>query len=661
MGKQYIRHTIFLLSFLVFASPALAGVNRWTPYGPPQGTLQTLAADAEGNLYTSAAESGVYKSTDRGETWFWSGIGMGREWIQSIVFDPDDDELYAAGETGVFRSTDAGAHWTRTAFLPFQPSQKILALAPGEPDTLFLGDVENLYRSRDDGATWQKVLEITSSAFRSLVVDPNNPQSVFAGTFGGSFEPSGLLHSADGGTTWVPVTAVEGSVTDPFSAGVTELVAAPTTPTTLFAVAGARLYRSIDAGATWQEIQGISDIGEFVSSVAVSPGPQPRVYVFLQHVVGPSSNALFVSDDLGETWELVTLETRAFSLRVTPSGDLLSLSPGGVGVADEDGTEWRFSPLGQLQCGASLRSPNLRFGRGGRLYATVGGLAFISRNNGRSWAALAEELADQCVPIQDVALDPRQNVLWLAADHAVYRSGDGGETWDEVLEAPGGEEVSFSGITLAGRTVLANGCGVWRSQDDGATWQRTLACEVLHEEQTEPEFLRSVVRLEVDPKDSRYVYAGAIESGERHPPLDFPYVYKSADGGRTWSKLVEGAYVLAIDPSRPETIYRAQESGIYRSRNRGRSWQRISRFRLVFGSFDVDLEVDPFHPNILYAARFDGVWRSVDGGVTWQRMSTGLRGHRGLPGHEIFPDPRNPGRLVLASEGLFEGRFPLPD
>ena len=96
-----------------------------------------------------------------------------------------------------------------------------------------------------------------------------------------------------------------------------------------------------------------------------------------------------------------------------------------------------------------------------------------------------------------------------------------------------------------------------------------------------------------------------------------------------------------------------------------RAWKKISGFSLVPGFFvpeGSDLVVDPHDSRVLYAARADdiedlGVWRSADGGVTWRPLNAGMDG---LPAYEIFLDPRLAGKLHVASEGLFVGRFAVP-
>jgi photosystem II stability/assembly factor-like uncharacterized protein len=675
MGKRAFRFCTLAALIFALAMPARAGFEQWTPYGPPEGFLVTLAIDGD-HLLAATEESGVYASTDQGRTWFRSSSGLGNERIEALAVDPDDHEIYAAGQSRFFRSTDQGAHWTVLGTLPAQtqPGDDVLALAPGEPDVFFLAIGKILYRSTDGGQTWVQRLTNEPFQFEAVLVNPNDPESVFVGVP----EPEGaLLHSADGGTTWAPVTNVQVlpnvPTPTPFKPGVQEIVAADTDPTTLFAVAGLRLYRSTDAGASWVEIAvpaATPDYNPFIiDSVVATPGPDPRIYVFQQSSV-PFQEKLYVSEDLGDTWTLMTDEARGTSLRVDPvTGDLYSFDVGGVGIAEDEGAAWRFSPLGNQTCGLSgfpRPTPKVRFAPG-RTYAVVGGRLWESHNAGVSWSVLGRDLIEQCIALRDVAVDSRPRTLWAATDNSVLRSRDGGATWTRSLgPVPLGDGVPFQGVTLVdSRTILYSGFGIWRSGDHGATWKKTLPGPVLHDEFDEPGFQRSVYRIRVDPENPQIVYAGVIESGERHPLRLLPYVYQSLDGGRTWKRLSDEGYVLAIDPQHPRTLYLGTRNGLLRSRDRGRHWTTISGFSLVPGSFvpeGSDLVVDPHDSRVLYAARADdfenlGVWRSVDGGVTWERLNAGMGD---LPAYEIFLDPRQAGRLYVVSQGLFVGRFSLP-
>lgn len=673
-----LRRTIHTAAILLsLAAPAFPAAGRWTPFGPPEGALTSLAIGPAGRLHAATLRSNVYRSTNHGDTWSWSGRGMDTERTRAIVFDPDDDELYAATETRFFRSGDGGESWQVVARgLPFEDDpyeeeSDVLALAPGEPDTLFLGHHNRLFRSTDEGVTWEQILE-TPTPVAAVLVDPNNPESVFVGLVQ-NLNGHCLLHSANGGDSWRVVLgpALPFEPTDSFAYGVTELTATETTPTTLFAISALTLYRSTDAGATWQRIPNLpSPAVGYSDSVVVTPGPHPVVYTMQQITVseGEGGYALFASQDLGNTWSRLDAEgILGGSLRVdAETGDLYVLSPFGVGVTADGGRHWRLSPLGSYLCGYAYTSGSgakVRFHprNPSRLYAVAACYPWTSADAGKSWSALGEGVfwsaRGQHVGLLDLAVDPRRGHILHAgsADGSVFRSTDAGATWSSTRL-----EGAVVTIAAAGNgTVVAGGGGSWQSVDRGATWSRRLRPIVLYNQFDEPEFGRFVNRVRVDPVDPRIVYAEVQESGERHPPQAFVYIYRSTDGGRTWRRLLPGAYVLAIDPSDPRTLY-AFRNGVLRSRDRGETWQRISDFStgpgVAYAGPQADLAVDPFNRRILYAARYDGVWRSRDGGVTWSPLSNGLRGR---PAYGIFPDPHRRGKIYAAAGGgLYEGVFP---
>src|SRR3954452_15907170 len=115
-SRSSILFLLLLLSFAVL--PALAGVDRFTPFGPMNGRLRTLVVDphAPASLLAAPSLTGIYRSDDGGHAWAWSGAGLGRGAIQALAADPaNPGTFYAIATTQAFRSADGGRHWVAIA------------------------------------------------------------------------------------------------------------------------------------------------------------------------------------------------------------------------------------------------------------------------------------------------------------------------------------------------------------------------------------------------------------------------------------------------------------------------------------------------------------------------------------------------------------------
>jgi photosystem II stability/assembly factor-like uncharacterized protein len=167
-------------------------------------------------------------------------------------------------------------------------------------------------------------------------------------------------------------------------------------------------------------------------------------------------------------------------------------------------------------------------------------------------------------------------------------------------------------------------------RDSGGRWQ------------TLGPYQAAVSALAVDPADPANVYAGTDGGSE---------VFKSADGGATWSGFHQGqpqrgyAAALAIDPHHTSTIYLADSgSGVFKSIDGGTSWIQTGPVLPVpLSSALTSLAIDPIHPRILYAGGTDGVWKSVNGGATWALARHGLPAGQGV--FALAVDPSAPRKL----------------
>jgi photosystem II stability/assembly factor-like uncharacterized protein len=154
----------------------------------------------------------VLKSRDSGATWTYNEVGLPGQLFASVAVDPSDSRrIYAGGETGVSVSIDRGDHWTPgTNGLESCPS--VLALAVNANGTVFAGTGQifshrfscgGVYESADGGSTWSTT-GFAPHYVNALVIDPSNPQTLYAGTARiGFFSPDGgVFRSTDGGAAW---------------------------------------------------------------------------------------------------------------------------------------------------------------------------------------------------------------------------------------------------------------------------------------------------------------------------------------------------------------------------------------------------------------------------------------------------------------------------
>jgi photosystem II stability/assembly factor-like uncharacterized protein len=258
---------------------------------------------------------------------------------------------------------------------------------------------------------------------------------------------------------------------------------------------------------------------------------------------------------------------------------------------------------------------------------------FRSDDGGTSWKRLAWKLPpprfNDYLEISDVDFDPSDPaVLYGASTQGVLRSTDGGESWEDYWTSYGADALAFSTlqatlVMLRGHALFANArrCGLFRTDDGGRSWSESLTCLVDPRNSLGP--LRAVYELVGDPVDPLTLYALGYEynaescSGCSIPPTF--YLYKSGDGGASWTKLAPGLNRLAIDLVNPATLYAASDAGIVKSADGGQTWQPLADLQVTH------LVVDRHSPATLLAATADrGVLRSTDGGKTWTPINAGL-------------------------------------
>ena len=320
------------LATALFALPAVAGTNNWTPIGPVAGPFAVDPASPS-TIY-AVVNGAVTKTTDGGE--HWADLAMLELCpVNSLVIDPASPAtIYAAGgspwdygDFPICKSADGGAHWA-VAFDAYLPIS-VLAMAPSLSSTLYAGENYVVFKSIDGGLSW----EMRSSGLpgwyvSALAIDPTNADVVYVAqeVVDALVVPDGetgkIFKSTDGGEQWQQVQL---PVPVPGSTLITSLVIDPATPSVVYAaytnsnMKSGGVFKSIDGGETWIVARtGLPDT-IFVNALAIDPSAPTRIYA-------ATDQGVFRSADGAATWTPINsglTSLKVWGLSIDRTGSLL--------------------------------------------------------------------------------------------------------------------------------------------------------------------------------------------------------------------------------------------------------------------------------------------------------------------------------------------------
>lgn len=355
------------------------------------------------------------------------------------------------------------------------------------------------------------------------------------------------------------------------------------------------LKKKNDITAGLWQFAGPTNIGGRISDVEMSPNSFDTIYA------GAASGGVLKSVDGGNNW---------FSI----FDNTLSLSIGDIAV-DPVNTSTIYVGTGEVNAGG-----------GSMTYDGMG--VFKSTDGGINWRHLG---LDSTRYISRIIVDPKNNNrIFLGAmgklfaennERGIYRSLDGGETWENVL-------------FISGKT----GC----------------------------------IDLQINPVDPNIIYAAMWE--RIREPVSRNYggvecgIYKSTNGGNKWTQLTNGIpnnntnvgrIGISISQSNPEILYAiyADESGdflgVYKTTDGGENWQRTNDSRLssdrvfsTFGWWFGNIRVSPANPDIAFVLGLD-VYKTSNGGNSWQFVSDGVH----VDQHGMYIHPLNENFIILGNDG----------
>ena len=307
-------------------------------------------------------------------------------------------------------------------------------------------------------------------------------------------------------------------------------------------------------------------------------------------------------------------------------------------------------------------------------FGSVGGGVWKSENSGRTWTPIFD--SQPIGSIGAIAVAPSNpSVVYVGTGEAdmrsqisygngMYKSTDAGKSWTHigldntrqigrVIVDPKNPGIVF--VAALGHVYGANPeRGVYRSRDGGATWERVL----FKNENV------GAIDLAFDPQSSQIIYATLWNT--RRPPWSiYPPsygpgsgIFKSTDGGTTWLPLTKGIPTervghigIAVAPANRNRVYAivdAKDGGLYRSDDAGMNWTKVSADKRIWerGWYFCKVSIDPKNPDIVYVSD-TSLYRSTDAGRTWTAI-------KGAPGgddyHQLWINPDDPKRMVLGSD-----------
>jgi photosystem II stability/assembly factor-like uncharacterized protein len=639
---------------------------------------------------------------------------------------------FGAVDGGVWKTTNAGESWQNiTDGKSSIASVGAIAVAPSDRNVIYVGTGETdfredltvgdgMYRSTDGGLTWKHIGLEKTEQIAAIRVDPKDPDDVFVAAYGHAFGPNpdrGVYRSRDGGTTWKRVLFVDDST------GAIDLAMDPANPRILYAsmwrfqrfpwgfsAGGGKsgLWKSTDGGDTWTELTdnpGMPDVPVGRIGVSVSGSMPNRIYAYVETSPDDSLGGVFRSENSGATWKRVNGD-QDFMVRPWYYG-LISADPKDPNVV------WmmNLSTYKSIDGGHSFQRMRVPHGDDHELWIDPSdpnrmiegndGGATLSLDGGENWSSQDNQptaqfyhvLADNQYPYrlygaqqdnssvmiksrsdegaitrQDwdalpfgesgyIAVDPRNPEISYGASYwgqVVRLNEKTNEQRDVSVGLPNYDGYAAKDVPLrfqwtfpllfspnSPTTMYATAQRVFSTTDEGATWSAISPDLTLHDPATLGHVGGPITHDETGTEIYATVFAFAespVKAGVLWAGSDDGLVHISRDNGATWQdvtphfpgkftrvSIIEAGHFDAGTAYLAGNRYQQDDKHpyLFRTTDYGKTWTRIDT-GIPELAYTRTIREDPIAHGLLYAGTESGVYVSFDDGAHWESLQLNL-------------------------------------
>jgi photosystem II stability/assembly factor-like uncharacterized protein len=632
---------------------------------------------------------------------------------RAVAGVPNQPNLFYIGAVngGVWKSDDYGRTWT--PIFDQEPSQSIgaIAVAPSDHNIIYVASGEGLhrpdlsvgngvYKSTDAGKTWVHLGLREGQQIPALVVDPRDPNKVFAAVLGHPYGPNqerGIFRSTDGGNTWQKIlykdentggSDIEMDLSNPdvLYASLWEAREGPWEDNNQFQGIGGGLFKSTDAGNTWHPLTNGLPKNVTQINVAIAASQPSRLYAAVattDHGEYGSGAGLGVyrSDDTGETWHVATTDPRP-AMRIG-GGDLPVI---------------RVDP----------KNPDVVY--------SVSIVTLRSTDGGKTWMSIRGAPGGD--DYQNLWINPNDpNIILVVSDQGAIVTVNGGQTWSSWYNQPTaqlyhvGVTNTFPYRVCAGQQESGSVCILSRGNDGEITFRdwhpvATIEYGYVAPDPLDPDIIYGGGRSEV----SKYhwstgqvqnvtpipIRSAKYRTDRTEPTLFSPIdphtlyfsanvLFKTTDGGQSWQTISpdltrenpgvpssvgalasknpdagkQRGVIYALAPSFKDinTLWAGTDDGlIWMTRDGGKNWNNITPPDLTAWSKVTQVEASHFDDQSAYASvsrfRIDDlhpyIYRTHDSGKTWKLITGGLP--EDAPADTVREDPVRKGLLFAGTE-----------